>query len=63
MLGLSALAQGESMIRLEHLPLAVQQVPSIGHGDDLLAANGGNICATAAQQGISRTTLYKKLGR
>jgi transcriptional regulator of acetoin/glycerol metabolism len=70
----SALAQGEMMIRLEHLPQEVQRVPLVGHGDDLqaalqrtvkeaLAANGGNISATAAQLGISRTTLYKKLGR
>jgi transcriptional regulator of acetoin/glycerol metabolism len=70
----SALAQGEAMIRLEHLPMELQQLPVAAPAGDLeatlrrtvesaLAANGGNISATAAQLGISRTTLYKKLGR
>jgi transcriptional regulator of acetoin/glycerol metabolism len=31
--------------------------------ENALVANGGNISAAAAQLGISRTTLYKKLGR
>ena len=70
----SALAQGDTLIRLEHLPGELQQPPQAAPDGDLemavrrtveraLAANGGNISATAAQLGISRTTLYKKLGR
>ncbi|MCF5225642.1 sigma-54-dependent Fis family transcriptional regulator [Pseudomonas syringae] len=70
----SALAQGEALIRLEHLPMELQQLPMAAPDGDLeatlrravesaLVANGGNISAAAAQLGISRTTLYKKLGR
>jgi transcriptional regulator of acetoin/glycerol metabolism len=70
----SALAQDEAMIRLEHLPMEIQQLPTAAPDGDLeatlrrtvenaLVANGGNISAAAAQLGISRTTLYKKLGR
>lgn len=70
----SALAQDEAMIRLEHLPMELQQLPMAALDGDLeatlrrtvenaLVANGGNISAAAAQLGISRTTLYKKLGR
>jgi transcriptional regulator of acetoin/glycerol metabolism len=70
----SALAQDEAMIRLEHLPMELRQPPMVAPDGDLaatlrrtvesaLVANGGNISAAAAQLGISRTTLYKKLGR
>ncbi|KTB95213.1 Fis family transcriptional regulator [Pseudomonas syringae ICMP 11293] len=70
----SALAQDEALIRLEHLPMEVQQLPMAAPDGDLeatlrrtvesaLVANGGNISAAAAQLGISRTTLYKKMRR
>lgn len=69
-----ALAQGEALIDVAHLPQEILQAADAELGRELhltlqrtvkaaLAANGGNVSATAAQLGISRTTLYKKLGR
>ena len=62
------------MILLEHLPADMRAESEQERGSDLqdavrrtvesaLQANAGNISATASQLGISRTTLYKKLGR
>ncbi|WP_447785063.1 sigma 54-interacting transcriptional regulator [Pseudomonas germanica] len=70
----AALASDEPMILLEHLPAAMQVEGEQERRSDLqdavrrtvksaLLANAGNISATASQLGISRTTLYKKLGR
>jgi sigma-54 dependent transcriptional regulator, acetoin dehydrogenase operon transcriptional activator AcoR len=68
----AALAGDEALIRVEHLPAAMgADLESPAPGElhhsvrrtvaAALAANGGNITATASQLGISRTTLYKKL--
>lgn len=70
----AALASDEPMILLEHLPAAMRVEGEQERRSDLqdavrrtvesaLQANAGNISATASQFGISRTTLYKKLGR
>ncbi|WP_422418337.1 sigma-54-dependent Fis family transcriptional regulator [Pseudomonas sp. GZD-222] len=68
----AALASGEPIILLEHLPADIQAEGELESGSALqdsvlrtveltLQANAGNISATASQLGISRTTLYKKL--
>ncbi|AGL46508.1 MULTISPECIES: sigma-54-dependent Fis family transcriptional regulator [Pseudomonadota] len=70
----AALASDQPMILLEHLPADMRAESEQERGSDLqdavrrtvesaLQANAGNISATASQLGISRTTLYKKLGR
>ncbi|MDD2047845.1 sigma-54-dependent Fis family transcriptional regulator [Pseudomonas putida] len=68
----AALASGESMTLLCHLPVDLQASAHLAQPGDLqstlrhtiqaaLQANGGNVSVTASQLGISRTTLYKKL--
>ncbi|WP_454835226.1 helix-turn-helix domain-containing protein [Pseudomonas lini] len=70
----AALASDEPMRLPEHLPAAMQVEGELERRSDLqdavrrtvesaLLTNAGNISATASQLGISRATLYKKLGR
>ncbi|MHC8290805.1 sigma-54-dependent Fis family transcriptional regulator [Pseudomonas sp. XS1P51] len=70
-----ALSTGELLIRTHHLPpelhcsgqpnAAMQRLADTTRQaiERALLANAGNVSAAATQLGISRTTLYKRLGR
>ncbi len=67
------LAAGEPCIGVQHLPDELQgnaapascNLADVTQGviERVLLAHGGNVSAAAKELGISRTTLYKRLGR